>query len=180
MRFISLTCPICRSCFTVSSNAPARVSCPICLTSMPNPSSGDGIEPVPVIPVEQASSSDQRIGAGLLIVLGILVLLGAAVVLRSSAMPQLPIVLVIFAAFSLIWGIVLFKRENAGGSASPTSVEGKKRLGKVLSYESSIGPAGSDAFSEVAKGCGIVLLILLGLILLLFGTCALIMLSSSH
>ena len=176
MRFISLTCPICRSRFTVSSNAPARVSCPICLTSMPNPSSGDGIEPVPVIPLEQVSSSDRRIGGGLLVILGILVLLGAAVVLRSSTMPQLPIVLVITAAFSLIWGFVLFKRENASVLNSTAPRDRVQRGTGVLSYESSSQPSG---FSVISKGCGIVSLVVLGVILLLFGVCAVGMLAQS-
>lgn len=176
MRFISLTCPICNSRFTVSSNAPARVSCPICLSSMPNPSSGEDIEPVPVIPVEQASSSDRKIAAGLLVLLGILVLLGAAVVVRSSAMPQLPIVLVIIAAFLLFRGIVLLKREQAGVPDTAAPGGRVQRRTDVLSYESSSQSAG---FSEVTKGCGIVSLVVLGVILLLFGVCAVGMLSQS-
>lgn len=176
MKFISLTCPVCSSRLTVSSNAPARVSCPICLSSMPNPSSGDDIEPVPVIPVEQAASSDRKIAAGLLVLLGILVLLGAAVVFRSSTMPELPIVLVIIAAFSLFRGFVLFKREQAGVPGSTAPGGRVQRHDNVLSYESSSQSAG---FSGVTEGCGIVSLVVLGVILLLFGVCAVGMLSQS-
>lgn len=143
---------------------------------MPNPSSGEDTEPVPVIPVEQAASSDRKIGASLLILLGILVLLGAAVVVRSSAMPQVPIILVIIAAFSLIRGIVLFKREQAGVPDSTAPGGRVQRRNNVLSYESSSQSAG---FSGVTKGCGIVSLVVLGVILLLFGVCAVGMLSQS-
>lgn len=142
MRFIALTCPGCSCRLTVSSNAPATVTCPNCLSSMANPSKGDEIEPIPVIPVEQASSSDRKVTTILLAFVGIMTFAGALAILRPAAI-WFSGVLALIAAGSVLAAAVSFFREKE--------------------VESNIG-------------CGIVplvILIVLGVLFLLFGACAL-------
>lgn len=171
MRFIALTCPGCGYRFTVSSNAPAMVTCPNCLTSMANPSKGAEIEPVPVIPVEQASSSDRKIAASLLALLGILVFAGAIAMLRSTTI-SFSGVLAIIASFSVLASAVLFSRKSG---VRPNAGEGPVlRRGSSLEYEPR-APQQGPTPSKLAIGFGVIFLVLLiifGILFLLFGACA--------
>lgn len=142
MRFIALTCPGCGYRFTVSSSAPMRITCPNCLTSMTNPSKGDEIEPQPVIPVEQVSSSDRKVTTILLAFVGIMAFAGALAILRPAAI-WFSGVLAFIAAGSVLAAAVSFSREKE---------------------------------VESNFGCGViplVILIVLGILFLLFGACAL-------
>ena len=137
-----LTCRGCGYRFTVSSNAPVRITCPSCLTSMDNPHQAEGIEPVPVIPVEQASSSDRKVSTILLAFVGIMTFAGAIAILRPAAI-WFSGVLALIAAGSVLAAAVSFSREKEVGSNI---------------------------------GCGViplVILIVLGILFLLFGACAL-------
>jgi len=118
------------------------VTCPNCLSSMANPSKCDEIEPIPVIPVEQASSSDRKVTTILLAFVGIMTFAGALAILRPAAI-WFSGVLALIAAGSVLAAAVSFSREK----------EVKANI-----------------------GCGIVplvILIVLGILFLLFGACAL-------
>lgn len=171
MRFVALTCPVCGSRLTVSSNAPARVTCPNCLTSMANPSKSDEIEPVPVIPVEQASSSDRKIIAILLAVTAILVFASAVATFRSNEI-WFSGALAAIASLSVLVSAVLFSRET--GTKWNVAQAPVSRQGPPLEYESR-APQQGPTPSKLMIGCGVIsaiLLMIFGILFLLFGACA--------
>ena len=78
MNAILLICPQCGRRLTVSSNAPARLTCPSCLSRIENPTAANSPPPLPVIPLEYEVHQDHAASTVVIIVLASMIAAGLA------------------------------------------------------------------------------------------------------
>lgn len=176
MSFIAVKCPGCGYRCKVSANAPARITCGNCLTSIET-GNIDHAEPIPVIPLAQATGFDGKANAALLLLLGALLIVGAASAIFAGNSPEWCIVLAAIAIIAVIMSAVLLIRQQLHRTPEVPHDPTPWR-GGTLSYQSPIQSRRRSPLFGIAIGFGIVLLILLGVAFLILGTCAMIMSSA--
>ena len=160
----TVTCPRCGRWLTVSESAPRVLSCPICLARIENPQGWAGgstppplpLRPLRVIPIEQQVHQDASVASYLLF--AVAAVLGGAAWLTLMLPGTRSFGLIIAAAFAFVLVTAIMQLRH------PES-EGVQKASAVIGM--------------FAGGCFKIGLILLGVLLLLVGACAVLLASAS-
>lgn len=173
MSFIPVKCPGCGYRCKVSANAPARITCGNCLTSIET-GNIDHEGPVSVIPLDRVAGVDRKMITGLLLLSGGTLIGGSALAIFAG---NSAVWCIILAAVAIVIGVVcgILLIRQLPRRAPVISPDPTPWRGGTLSYRSSIQPRRPSPLASVAIGLGIAILILLGIAFLLLGTCGMIM-----
>ena len=157
----SVQCPRCAKRLTVSDWAPPMLTCPDCLARVPNPQGVQSSAPHPsamprrVIPIEQQIERDSRAAGFALWAMAALLAGGALVTFQVPGLRNLAVGMGGVAALVVVTAVLQM--------SFPESDE-------VQQLSATVGLA--------AGGCLKVALILFGVLLLLIGTCAVMIMGS--
>jgi len=175
MSFIALKCPGCGYRCKVCANAPARITCGNCLTSI-EIGNIDHAGAVPVIPLSRATRLDGKTIAWLLLGAGAFLMVGAGIAVFALDSPAWSITLTIIGIAAII-SASLFVREQPHRTLE-ISHDPTPWRGGTLSYQSPMQPrprslpSPQSLLLNIAIAMVFVFLILLGIGLLILGVCA--------